>query len=138
MWRRLAKWVLDYRLPLLGLLLAASVWMGYLGSQVKLSYEFARAIPTDNPVYKEYVEFRNRFGDDGNTLVIGVQSDKIFQLNAFHSYQQLQRQLKQVSDVQEILGLPGAIRIVQDDSTGKLAVGRIFADSITTQADLDS
>jgi len=48
MWYKLGQFILKYRLFLLLVLLIATGVMGYFGSQVKLSYEFTRAIPTDN------------------------------------------------------------------------------------------
>ncbi len=59
MWKRLGTFVINYRLPLLVALFIVTVIMGFFASKVKLSYEFARAIPIDNPKYKEYKEFRN-------------------------------------------------------------------------------
>jgi predicted RND superfamily exporter protein len=80
--------------------------MGFFASKVKLSYEFARAIPTDNPKYKEYKNFREKFGDDGNVLVVGVKSDKIFEINTFKAYYSLQQELKKVSDVEDVISIP--------------------------------
>jgi len=79
MWRKLANFVLRYKLVLLVCLFMATVLMGYFASKVKLSYEFAKAIPIDNPIYKDYLSFKEKFGDDGNLLVVGVQSNKIFE-----------------------------------------------------------
>ena len=45
MWQRLGNFVIRYRLPLLIILFACTAVMGYFGSKVKLSYEFAKAIP---------------------------------------------------------------------------------------------
>src|SRR6187431_3263010 len=104
MWKRLGIFVINYRLPLLITLFAVTGVMGYFASKVKLSYEFARAIPTDNPKYKEYKDFRAKFGDDGNVLVVGVQTDKLFELNNFNAYLHLLRQIKKVSDVEDVLG----------------------------------
>jgi predicted RND superfamily exporter protein len=52
MWQRLANWVLKNRFILLVVLFALTGLMGFYASKVKLSYEFARAIPTDNPKYQ--------------------------------------------------------------------------------------
>jgi predicted RND superfamily exporter protein len=54
--------------------LAATGIMGYYASKVELSYEFTNAIPTDNQKYIEYQDFRKQFGEDGNLMVIGVQT----------------------------------------------------------------
>ena len=74
MWKHLAIFVLKFRLPLLVILFALTGLMAYFASKVKLSYDFAKAIPTDNPKYQQYLSFREKFGDDGNLLVIGVQT----------------------------------------------------------------
>lgn len=137
MWQRLGNFVLRHRLILLILLFAATGVMGYFASKVKLSYEFARAIPTDNPKYKDYVDFRKRFGDDGNTLVIGIQTDRFFDLPVYQAYRAMQERIKKVSDVQEILAVPSAIGLQTDTLTGKLSTVRIFSDTIQTQAQLD-
>jgi len=52
MWQRLGSFVIKFRVPLLILLFAITCVMGFYASKVKLSYEFSKAIPTDNPKYK--------------------------------------------------------------------------------------
>jgi uncharacterized protein len=138
MWQRLGNFVIRYRLPLLILLFASTALMGYFGSKVKLSYEFAKAIPKDNPIYLDYVKFREIFGDDGSTLVVGIQTDKLFELSNFKNYSQLQKQLKKVSDVEDVLAISSAITLQKDTATEKLGVVKIFDENISTQAQLDS
>jgi hypothetical protein len=48
-----------------------------------MSYEFSKAIPTDNSKYTDYLSYKGKFGDDGNVLVIGAQSDQFFKLKNF-------------------------------------------------------
>ena len=138
MWQQLAKFVLKYRLPLLISLFAITAMMGYFASKVTLSYEFAKAIPADNPKYLDYVAFRQKFGDDGNVLVIGVQSDKLFELNTFKTYLKLEKQLKKVQYVETVLSVPSAITLHKDEASQKLDAVKIFADTINTQAQLDT
>ncbi|MBC7889923.1 MAG: MMPL family transporter [Ferruginibacter sp.] len=138
MWKRLGILVIKYRLPLLILLFAVTCTMAYFAAKVKLSYEFARAIPTDNPKYKEYKDFREKFGDDGNVLVVGVKTDGIFQLNNFKAYQNLQQQIKKISDVEDVLSMPSSVNLQKDSLTEKLNAVKIFPDSIHTQSELDS
>ncbi|UAY51913.1 efflux RND transporter permease subunit [Ferruginibacter albus] len=137
MWKRLAELVLKYRLALLILLALSTGVMGYLASKVKLSYDFARAIPVDNIKYQEYQEFRNRFGDDGNMLVIGVQTNDLFKLDVFNAYKKLHDDIKKINDVTGVLDVPSAVNLVKDSITEKLNPVKIFADTITTQAQLD-
>jgi len=138
MWQQLAKFVLKNRLILLCLLLLTTVWMGYYASKVKLSYEFARAIPTDNPKYKEYMSFKQLFGDDGNMLVIGVQTKDFFNQKKFTAYQQLQQEIKKVHCVEDVLSVPVAVMLAKDSVEEKLVSKKIFADQYSNQSELDS
>src|ERR1700748_1897490 len=99
MWHRLAAFLIKFRVALLVLLLAATGVMGYFASQVQLSYEFTNAIPTDNPKYIEYINFKKQFGDDGNMMVIGVQTDHFFDPAFFNDYALMAQQVSKVKAV---------------------------------------
>jgi len=138
MWRSLAKFVIKNRFVLLAFLLLSTAAMGYFAYKVKLSYEFSKAIPTDNPKYVDYLNFKNKFGDDGNLLVVGITTKDLFRLSNFKLYQQLQQNLKSVAGVEDILSVPGAFTLVKNTKTEKLNAVKIFKDTINSQQELDS
>ena len=138
MWQRLGKFVLKFRGPLLIVLLLVTAVMGFYASKVKLSYEFSRAIPTDNPKYKEYIAFKQKFGDDGNLLVAGIETDSLFTLKFFNAYKELHRDLKNVKYVEDVLSIPASVNLSKDSLSEKLVAQKIFPDSIQTQEALDS
>ncbi len=138
MWKHLAIFVLKFRLPLLVILLALTGLMAYFASKVKLSYDFAKAIPTDNPKYQQYLSFREKFGDDGNLLVIGVQTDKFFELNTFNAFNKLTEDLKKIQYVEDALSISSAVNLIKDSASEKLISIPIFSKTITTQEELDS
>src|SRR6186713_2752081 len=112
MWRSLGKFILKNRIVLLIVVAAGTVFMGYHAKQVQLSYEFSKAIPVDNPKYKTYQEFKKQFGEDGNLLVIGIQTDKFFSQDIFNSYATLQRNLKKIPGVEDIISIPTAVNLI--------------------------
>ncbi len=138
MWKHLAIFVLKFRLPLLVILLALTGLMAYFASKVKLSYDFAKAIPTDNPKYQQYLSFREKFGDDGNLLVIGVQTDKFFELNTFNAFNKLTEDLKKIQYVEDALSISSAVNLIKDSASEKLISIPIFSKTLTTQEELDS
>ncbi len=138
MWLRLGQFILKYRFVLLSILLALTAVMGYWASKMELSYDFARAIPINNPKYRAYQEFRKKFGEDGNLLVVGIQTDKFFEEKLFNSYAGLLRDLKKVKGVEDVLSVPSAVNLVKDSATQKLRAEAIFPDRPLTQAEIDS
>src|SRR6478672_11590671 len=114
MWNALARIILRYGYVGLVILLAATAFLGWQASKVKLSYEFSRAIPTDNPKYIEYQEFRKKFGDDGNLMVIGIQTKDLFSQSVFTDYMALVRDIKKVRSVQSIISVPTAVNLTRN------------------------
>ncbi len=138
MWYSLGKWILKFRVSLLILLLIATAVMGYYASKVELSYEFGKAIPTNNPKYQDYLAFKQKFGDEGNLLVIGVQTGKFYDLKNFSALAQLHNDLRSVKGVENVLSIPEAITLTKNDTTSSLATTRIFPAQITQQQQLDT
>jgi uncharacterized protein len=138
MWYKLGQFILKNRIPLLIVLALTTAFMGYQASKVQLSYDFARAIPINNPKYKAYQEFRQKFGEDGNLLVIGIQTEKLFEEKTFNAYAALQRELKKVNGVEDVIGVPTAVNLIKIPETEKLKADTIFADRSLSQAEIDS
>lgn len=129
MWQRLAGLVLKYRKLLLVILLLITGVMGYFASHIQLSYEFSKAIPTDNPRYQEYLSFKKKFGDDGNVLVLGVQTKDFFKAENFNQFSQLGLKLQSIPYVENVLSVANAVNLLKDSSTQKLITQRVFSDT---------
>lgn len=138
MWQRLAGFVLKYRLWLLALLFASTGIMAYYASKVELSYEFTGAIPRDNLKFLEYQEFKAKFGEDGNMMVVGIETDSLFKLEFFKDYVKLNEDMRKISAVENTLSIPVAINLVKDDSTRKLKAVTLFQPVPEDQVTLDS
>lgn len=138
MWKNLGKWILKNRLILLISLTLVTLLMGWYASKVQLSYDFAKAIPVDNPKYQEYLSFKQKFGEDGNLMTVGFTKDDIFQKDFFTSLQQLQADVKKIDGVEDVLGVSSAITLIKNDSTQKLVPTPIFPATISSQQELDS
>lgn len=138
MWYRLGQFILKYRLPLLIILAVLTGFMSYYASKVQLSYDFTRAIPLNNPKYKAYQEFRKKFGEDGNLLVIGIQTDKLFEEKTFNAYYELQRNFKKIKGVDDIISIPSAVNLIKNPETEKLKAVVLFPDKLLTQTEIDS
>ena len=138
MWQALGKAVLKFRIPLIIALVLLTVFMGYHASKVQMSYDFSRAIPTDHPKYKAYLEFKKTFGEDGSLLTIGFTSANFFEVTQFNALTGFQERLKKINGVEDIISVNGAVTLKKNDSTSKLDAIRIFPSNIKSQQTLDS
>ena len=127
MWESVARFVLKNKLVLLLVLVLITGFMGWHASKVELSYEFTKAIPTDNPRYISYLNFRKQFGEDGNTVVIGIQDKKLFDEKFFTDLSTLIADLKKIRGVENILSIPTAVTLVKDSVSEKLRPVNVFS-----------
>ncbi len=138
MWYQLGKFILKNRVGALVLLLVLTCVMGYYAIQVKLSYDFTRAVPVDNPKMLDYQAFLKKFGADGNTMVIGVQTDQYFKKDFFNGVATLGQELKKIPGVIGILSIPEVVTLAIDSSTQKFGPLKVFHYPYTNQQLLDT
>lgn len=138
MWHKLAAYIINYRVLLLSLLLAITGFMGYEATKVKLNYDATGAIPTDNPKYHEYVEFKNIFGQDGTMMVIAVKTNEFFSTPFFQNYVSLVKRLQKSYGVENILSIPTSINLTKDTSDSKLKTSPIFSLNDSLFKNIDS
>ncbi|HTN18627.1 MAG TPA: hypothetical protein VL092_13135, partial [Chitinophagaceae bacterium] len=99
--------------------------MGYKATKVQLSYDSTGAIPTDNPKYQEYQEFKKQFGQDGTMMVVGVQTEHFFEPVFFNEYTKLVQQLQKAYAIENVLSIPTAINLVKDTTNDKLKAEKL-------------
>ncbi len=130
MWQKIGEFVYKFRFPLVVFLLVSTIVMGWFAKEVKLSYDFSKSIPTDNPKFVTYQEFRKKFGEDGGLLVGAIQTDKLFTPDVFSAYVKMQQKIKTIKGVEEVTSITNTVNLTQNEETGKLTSYKIFNDSI--------
>lgn len=126
MWYRLGQNILKYKKTYLFFILLSTVVMGYFAAQIKLSYEYTKAIPSDNPKFIVYNEFVKKYGVDGTTVVVGFQTDHFYSKDFFNQVDALHKTIKQNSAVAEVMSIPTAYTITKDSIDTKFNAAKIF------------
>lgn len=126
MWYRLGQNILKYKKTYLFFILLSTVVMGYFAVQIKLSYEYTKAIPSDNPKFIVYNEFVKKYGVDGTTVVVGFKTDDFYTKEFFNQVDVLHKAIKQNSAVAEVMSIPTAYTISKDSIDTKFNATKIF------------
>jgi predicted RND superfamily exporter protein len=138
MWYKLGQFILKNRIALLIILFAATGFMGWQASKIQMGYEFGKAIPTDNPKYRDYVSFTQTFGQDASMLVIGVNDAEFFSQDHFDAYRNMLDSIKSVPSVKAIISVPGAVNLRKSDTSEQLLAEPLFPAQVHTQPQIDS
>ncbi|MDG1146006.1 MAG: MMPL family transporter, partial [Flavobacteriales bacterium] len=115
MWAKISRFILRNKLFLLLALVLSTVFMGYKAKDVLYSYKFMPLLPEDDPVFIEHQEFLSHFGQEGNVVVVGFQTDSLFELESFNAFYNLRSDLMIVDGVEEVVSLLQAQDLIKNE-----------------------
>jgi len=138
MWTYLVRLVLRYRFYNLLVVGAITLFMGYMATRAKLSYEMAKMLPATDTTSIEYENFINEFGEDGSVFFIGFEDTNLFQLEKFSDWYDLNYRLKEIQGVKEVVSLSRIYQLVKNDTTHKFNFLPGFKEQPRSQKELDS
>src|SRR5215471_16289289 len=120
MWNKVARFIIRYRIILLLILAALTGIMLYHARNVRMTYSAPQVIPTSDPKYAAYLNFKKQFGEDGNVMVLGIQTDQLFTKKIFNAWSNLAQQIKTVSGVEEVVCIGKSVIFNRDTVNRKL------------------
>jgi predicted RND superfamily exporter protein len=138
MFTYVSRFILKHRTIIIVVLALLTIFMGYKGKEVKLSYENASLLPEKDSTRIEYQNFKNMFGEDGNVIVIGTVNPNLFQLDQFNAWTDLGNEIRKIDGVQEVLNIGRAINLVKNEETHQFSIVPVVPQKPTTQAEMDS
>ncbi|MFN8235641.1 MAG: MMPL family transporter [Bacteroidia bacterium] len=112
--------------------------MAYKALNIKLSYEFVRVLPTTDPAYVEYENFKQKFGEDGSVMVIGFADSSIFQIEKFNSWFLLSDKIRKMDGIQNVLSIGDLYDVVRNDSLHKFDFVPLVKSLPQRQSEIDS
>ena len=138
MWERLAYFIIRFRLSLIVLLAGITVFMAWKAKDVEMTYDFAQVVSQKDPDMIYFQDFKKRFGEDGNVLVMGLQDSSIYKLGNFNELRALTDTLTKVEGVNGVLSVTKLLSLKFDTTSNSFQATPIFATAPRSQAELDS
>ena len=138
MWKYIVRIILRFRIPILLIIGAITVFMAYEGSNVKMSYEMARMLPDSDPTSIEYEKFRKQFGQDGSVIFVAIKDPELFTLNHYDDWYDITNNVLNINGVQGVVSAARVYTLVRDDSLRKFRFKNIVPQKPDTQKEVDS
>lgn len=112
--------------------------MGLLGTRVQMSYEMARMLPESDSTIIIYENFKKQFGEDGSVMFVGLQDEKLFELDHFQAWYDLTNEVRSIEGVEEAVSVARIFQLQRNDSLKKFDFVPIISSKPQTQQELDS
>ncbi|MFH6993177.1 RND family transporter [Flavobacterium sp. FlaQc-48] len=121
-WEKLARIILKNRILILVILSALTIFLGYQWKNLAMTYTEANLLPKDHIVNKQYQQFLDKFGEEGNLVVIGFQDPKFFTPKNYAAWNELMTGLKKSKEVDLVVSLNDLKKLEKDTVNEKFVL----------------
>src|SRR5438105_1418388 len=126
MWRFLARLILRYRVFMVLIVAAITVFFGYKAKDIEITYQFAKLLPDSDSASIDYDYYKSKFGQDGAALLIGSDITPLKKLKAFKAWCDLGDQLKNLKGIEGVASVGRLKELVLNDSLSKFELRSVF------------
>lgn len=138
MWNNFSKFVLSNRIAILVVFFISTAFMGWKASSVKLSYTGSKILPLTDSAFIKYNAFKQKFGEDGNLMVLGVSSPELLKKDQFNDWQKLANELQQLEGIKQVLSIGNVYNLSKDTTNQRFVMEQLSPKPVASEAAMDS
>lgn len=118
-WELIARIVLRNKILMLSIIVGITAFLAMQWKNIHFSFTEANLLPDDNIVNIEYNAFLNKFGEEGNLVILGVKDNTIFTPKAYASWSKLMNSIKEDKAIDLVISINDLKKIQKNDSLEK-------------------
>jgi len=138
MWDKIADYVLKHRVLNLVIVAILLIFFGLRAFNVKMGHNIANTLPENDSIMVVYRNFLEKYGQDGCSIFIGMQDDKLFELARFQDYYDLNEEIRNIKGVNECLSVTRIYDLKKNDSIKKFTLEQVVKSKPQTQDEVDA
>ena len=104
-WGSVARIILRNRIALLLAIVATTLFLSTQWSNIRFSFTEANLLPDNHPFNAFYEQFLERFGEEGNMVVIGIEDQQFFVPEKLAAWQRLGDSLAASPSIDNVVGI---------------------------------
>lgn len=96
MWKNISKLILSNRILIILSIILFTIFFGFFATKLKLQYQLNKLLPSSDPVYLAYENFKSDFGQDGLMLVIATNEPDFYKEDKFNAWLEMADSIQNV------------------------------------------
>ena len=104
-WNSIARVILRNRITIIVIIIGITIFLATQWQNMQFSYTEANLLPDDDEINLEYNDFLDKFGEEGNLIVLAVKDPALFTPEKFTAWNKLTETLKAYKEVDQIVGV---------------------------------
>lgn len=118
-WNSIARLILRNRLIIILLIVATTVFLATQWKNMRFSYTEANLLPDEHEANVEYNSFLEKFGEEGNLVLLGIKDDSLFTPEKFQAWSRLNEKLENYSEVDHVISVSNLKKLEKFDDPSR-------------------
>ncbi|MEO5777643.1 MAG: MMPL family transporter [Flavobacterium sp.] len=131
-WEFIAGIILRNRIAISVGIVLLTIFLAMQWKNVGMTYNEANLLPKNHKANKDYTQFLNVFGEEGNLVVIGIKDNKFFTPKAYKAWNELMTNLKSHKEVELVVSLNDLKKLQKNDTLEKFELVPLLDQKRTT------
>ena len=137
-WDSVSNLILRNRLLIIALLILATSFFVNNWQYIKFSNTEANLLPDTHEVNLQYLDFTDKFGEEGNLIVIGVKDSLLFTPKNLNAWNKLSKVLKDTNFVESVIAIGDLQKLKKDKKRQQFYLEPFIQDTIKSDLELIS
>ena len=137
-WDSVSNLILKNRILIIALLALATSFFISQWQYIKFSNTEANLLPDNHEVNLEYLDFTDKFGEEGNLIVIGIKDSLLFTTENLNAWNNLSKVLKDTSFVESVIAIGDLQKLKKDKKKQQFYLEPFIKDTIKSDIELIS
>ncbi|WP_300435687.1 efflux RND transporter permease subunit [Christiangramia sp.] len=135
-WNSIASLILRNRIVIILLIGITTFLLSTQWKNMRFSYTEANLMPDDHPVNISYNDFLDKFGEEGNLILLGVQDSALFTPEKFKAWNELTAKLTEYPEVDHIISPASLQELKKFEDPKRFEMVPILEDDSPDKAEL--
>ncbi len=136
-WSAVARFILRNRIFLLIVIVAITVIMAMQWKHMRFTYTEANLLPDEHEVNLEYNAFLDKFGEEGNLIILGIKDSSVFTPSNFIAWNLISKKISDFNEVEFTLSIGNLQKLEKRKDTTAFRLVPFIQDSVFTKEKLD-
>lgn len=104
-WNSIARLILRNRVFIIIVIIGITIFLAMQWKHMRFSFTEANLLPDDHEINLAYNEFLDKFGEEGNLIVLGVKDSTLFTPVKYNAWGELTEKLKSYSAIDHVIAV---------------------------------
>ena len=138
MWDLLARFIVRKSVLILITVLVGTAIVGYNSMEPKLQWTLPKMLPDNDSTLIAYTEFKERFGNNAQSIVLALEENPLDDLELFNSWLRFGKKIESINGVDTVVAVNQLFNVVKDTTNKRFDLQKIVSNELNTEAELDS